>query len=367
MQIKINRNKLAAALSKVQGATGSAKTMPILSTVLLNAEDGYLKLTTTNLEVGIIEEIDVEVSKEGSICLPAKKLLEIVKTSPEKDVTITSSGTGKWAEIVSGKARFKVADLDPDDFPRIPIIDEAETVDVEAAVLANLLDKVIVSVSTDDSRYNLNGVYVEQLSTDGIKLVSTDGHRLAVVVHGALGKTEKRGHIVPRGGIQEFRKALDGADTVEMGFTGSHAVMRVGDTIIVTRLIEGDFPDYEQVIPEYSGVTVSIDRREAISIIKRVSILADDKTRGIRLDLENNTMKISTENPGTGDASEETPVEYAGEVLTMGFNARFLLEFLSTMSGKTVAVYAKDDQAALMLKCEGDQESLAIVMPMRVG
>lgn len=365
MQITINRNKLAAALSKVQGATGNAKTMPILSTVLLNAEDGYLKLTTTNLEVGIIEEIDVEASKDGSICLPAKKLLEIVKTLPENEVKITATNK-KWAEITSGKARFKMAGFDLDDFPTLPIIDEAETVDVEAAVLANLLDKVIVSASTDNTRYNLNGVYVEQLSTDGIKLVSTDGHRLAVVVHGAPGKPEKRGHIIPRGGIQEFRKALDGADKVEMGFTGSHAVMRVGDTIIVTRLIEGEFPDYEQVIPEYSGLTVSIDRREAINIIKRVSLLADDKTRGIRLDLENNIMKISTTNPGTGDASEDTPVEYAGEALTMGFNARYLLDFMATMSGKAVAVYTKDEHAPLMLKCEADQESLAIVMPMRV-
>lgn len=367
MQITINRSKLTNALSKVQGATGSAKTMPILSTVMLNAEDGYLKLTTTNLEVGIIEEIEAEATKDGTVCLPAKKLLDIVKTMPEKDVTITVSGTGKWAEIVSGKARFKVADLDTDDFPRIPVIDGAETVDVEAGVLASLLDRVIVSASTDDSRYNLNGVYVEHLSTDGIKLVSTDGHRLAVVVHGAPGKPEKRGHIIPRGGIQEFRKALDGADKAEIGFTGSHAVMRVGDTVVVTRLVEGEFPDYGQVIPEYSGVTVSIDRKEIISIIKRVSILADAKTRGIRLDLENNSLRISTENPGTGDASEETPVAYTGEALTIGFNARFLLEFLSTMSGKTVDVYAKDDTSAFMLKSEAGQESLAIVMPMRVG
>jgi DNA polymerase-3 subunit beta len=365
MKITISKNKLMAALSKVQGAVGSVHTMPILSSVLIKAEDGYLKLTTTNLEVSIIEEIEAETVVEGSICLPAKKLLDIVKEAPGAEVAI-SKAKNHWVEISSGKARFKMVGFDMDDFPRIPLVDETETVEVKASVLSSMIDKVIVSVSTDQSRYNLGGVYVEHVSDVGIKLVSTDGHRLAVVVHGSPVKEEKRGHIVPRGGIQEFRKVLDGADNVEMGFKGNHAVLRAGDTVVISRFIEGEFPDYEQVIPEYSGPSISINRKEAISIVKRVAILSDDKTRAIRLELKSGVMMLSTTNPGLGDATEEAQVEYAGEAITLGFNAKYLLEFMTVMTGETLILSAKGDQDPILLQCDKDPESIAIVMPMRV-
>ena len=366
MKITISKNKLTAALSKVQGAVGSVHTMPILSSVLIKAEDGYLKLTTSNLEVCIIEEIGAETAEEGSICLPAKKLLDIVKEVPGAEVTIAKAAN-HWVEISSGKARFKMVGFDMEDFPMIPLVDETETVEVNASVLAGMIDKVIVSVSTDQSRYNLGGVYVEQLSDEGIRLVSTDGHRLAVVAHGTYtDKSVKCGKIIPRGGIQEFRKILDGAESVEIGFKGNHAVLRAGDTVVIGRLIDGEFPDYEQVIPEYSGPSISLNRKEAISIVKRVSILSDDKTRAVRLELKDGVMTLSTTNPALGDATEEAQVEYAGEAITLGFNAKYLLEFMTVMTGETLALNAKGDHDPILLQCDKDPGSIAIVMPMRV-
>ena len=368
MKFTINSNGLVAALSRLSGASGGGKNgILILSHVRIVAREGKITLSATDLEVGIIEEIAADVSEQGSLCLPARKLLDIAKELPGRDITVKLD-KGGWAVVSSGKAVFKVPGLEAVDFPTLPSPTDANFIqDIEAGPLSEMLDKAIISISTNATRYNLNGVYVEKLSDAGILLASTDGHRLSVVGKNPGDDTaDIGGRTIPKKGVQEFRKLLDGGKAVAFGFTSAHAVMTCGTIVVTARLIEGEFPDYSQIIPELGDATVSVNRQELLKTIKRVSILSDDKTKGVKVDIKTGGIEISTTNPGIGEAQESITSDYAGRDISIGFNAKYLLEFLTVMKHEEVGLHITDELTAMIIRDGSDEEFLAIVMPMRV-
>ena len=368
MEISISKSTFLKGLQLVQSIVEKRNTMPILANALIRTGDGSIDIVATDLEVGIKETVAADIREAGSITVSARKLFEIIKELPTEKLTLKKK-ENNWVEISAGKALFSMVGIDPEDFPSFPAYEEVDFMTAEAATLREMIDKTSVAISADETRYNLNGAFIERDAAGAIKLVATDGHRLALIEKKVDGETSgigEKGHIIPRKGIQEFKKLLDEAEgTVELGFKENRAILKKGEIVIVARLIEGEFPDYKPVIPSSRENKIILNREEFIRSLRRISILSDEKTRGIKFEFRGGTLTVSTTNPGLGEAKEELEIENSGNDLTVGFNARYVLDFLNVMKEETVALFIADELSAALMQDGGKDDFLAIVMPMR--
>jgi DNA polymerase-3 subunit beta len=274
-----------------------------------------------------------------------------------------------WVEISSGKSVFNVVGIDPDDFPSFSSYDDADLMGIDAQSLKEMIDKTAVAISADETRYNLNGAFFEHSEGGQIKLVATDGHRLAFFsreIDSAGLEISDSGYIIPKKGVLEFKKMLEDSEgTVQLGFKDNRAILKKGNLVIVARLIEGEFPDYNQVIPTSRGNKISMSRAEFTRSLRRISILSDEKTKGVKFEFRENNLILSSNNPGLGEAKEELAIDYSGNDITVGFNARYMLDFLNVMTEENVTMYIADELSAALMK-DGDRDDFtAIVMPMR--
>lgn len=370
MEIKIAKETFLKSLQLIQSIVEKKSTMPVLANTLIRATGGNrIDIFATDLEVGIKESVEATVKEEGAITLSARKLFEIVKEMPEGEISMTSKDNN-WVEISCGKALFNLVGISPEDFPSFPDNEDVDFISVEAETLKEMIEKTIVAVSTDETRYNLNGTFLESMKNDKIRMVATDGHRLALTEK-AISREDidirDKGYILPRKGIQEFKKLLDeGSGKVELGFKENRAILKKDDIIIAVRLIEGEFPDYKPVIPQTRNNAVSVDRNEFIRSLRRISILSDEKTKGVKFDFRDSELTMSTTNPGLGEAKEEIAVDYTGKELTIGFNAKYVLDFLNVMEEENVTLYINDELSAALLKDGERDDFMAVVMPMRI-
>ncbi|MGZ5958312.1 MAG: DNA polymerase III subunit beta [Myxococcaceae bacterium] len=375
MELKIGVPELARALARSQGIVERKSTMPILSHVLLEArKSGELHLSATDLDIAVSGDHACDVVKEGGVAVPARQLYEIVKALPEPTASLKKT-SNNYLEVRSGPAEFRIVGLPAEDFPALPKFDKVHFVPVEPQALLGLIDRTSFAVSTDETRYNLNGVYFEP-SPGEIRMVATDGHRLAL----ALGKVDgdfklKKGVILPKKGLYELKKllaeAVEGGEEkpkADLGFVESSAIFRRPGVVLVMRLIEGMFPDYRQVIPKAGEKVVKLGRQSFLDTLRRVSILASDKAHAVKLELSKGTLRVLSQNPDLGEAKEEVTVEYAGEPLKIGFNARYLMDVLQALTCDDVALELADDLSPGVLKPrgEGEESYTAVIMPMRI-
>ncbi len=376
MELKIATSELAKALARSQGIVEKKSTMPILSHVLLEAKSGHLVVSATDLDLAVSSEHgqDCEVSKEGALAVSARHLFDIVRALPETHVTLKRAHNN-YLELKSGPSEFRIVGLPAEDFPALPRFEKVPFADIDPALLLDMLERTSFAISTDETRYNLNGVLFEP-SADALRLVATDGHRLSLVEHRTPATFGlKRGVILPKKGIQELRKLLSEAaesgeekPETKLGFVESSAVVRRPRVILSMRLIEGLFPDYRQVIPKAGEKLVKIGRERIHQTLHRVSLLSSDKAHAVKLELAKDALKVTSQNPDLGEAREEVPVEYVGEPLTIGFNARYLLDVLQVLKSKDVQLELADDLSPGVLRGteEADQGFTAVVMPMRI-
>lgn len=368
MEISIAKETFIRGLHLIQSIVEKRNTMPILANALIKTDEGRIDILATDLEVGIKESVEADVKSEGAVTLSARKLFEIVKELPTDELSLRKKDNN-WVEISSGKAQFSMVGIDPEDFPSFPSHSEVEFMKVEARVFKEMIEKTIIAVSTDETRYNLNGVFFEGMKDGGIRMVATDGHRLALSEKGVDGQKisiSEKGCIIPRKGVQEFKKLLEEEDgRVEIGFKENRAILKSGNVVVVVRLIEGEFPDYKPVIPAKNETPVSINRGEFIKSLRRISILSDEKTKGVRFDFSDKNLTLSTTNPGLGEAKEEIGIDYSGKDVTIGFNARYVLDFLNVMAEEDVTMYVTDELSAALIN-DGDRDDFTgVVMPMR--
>ena len=366
MEFRISTEALQRALYRAHGIVDRKATMPILANVLLEAADGRLRVSATDLEIGLRDEHEATIGQPGRVTVPAKHLLDIVRSLPEGEVTLRRMPNDR-VEITSGKARFRLVGASADDFPSLPDVEHVPMVDLSADVLSEMIEKTQYAVSTDETRYNLNGVYVER--RDGlVRMVATDGHRLSLIERDVGEELIlDRGVIVPRKGLAEMRRLLsERPGTVSLGFSGSNSVFRTESLVLVMRLIDGQFPDYEQVIPSSTNNTILVERETLLSALKRVRLVSGDRAPSVRITAKDGVFTISSENPDLGEASEEIEVEYQGGELGVGFNANYLVDVLSVLNDPRVRLDISDELAPGIIRPESVEGYTAVVMPMRI-
>jgi DNA polymerase III subunit beta len=379
MELVIERVSLQNSLAMVQGIVERRNTVPILGHVLIEPEGNKLKLSATDLEVGIRTEVACKASEKSSLTLNARKLFEIVREAEGDEVSFKSLDND-WIELKCGRARFKMMGLDPRSFPAMPAQSTKGSAEparkevkgdlkVAATVLATMIDKTLFAVSPDEARYNLSGVYIDSPETGMARMVATDGHRLSLIDREVAGFSMKGGAIIPRKGMAELRKLLDqaGDGEVELTLDGALAWLKRGATEVSMRLVEGEFPDYRGVIPKQSRYHVAVGRDALLSAIKRAAIFSNERYHGVKLGLSSGTLTVSSASPEMGEASETIDVEFGGDEFSIGFNASYVQQVLGVIPEGTDAVLGLSDEVSPgVISTTADSQFTYVVMPMRL-
>ena len=368
MEFSIDRGEFLQSLAPTQGVVERRNTLPILANVLLEARKD-LSVAATDLEVHIRRHCNAKVKHEGAATVGARKLHELVRELKPGEITVRSL-ENQFVEVVSGRSRVKLVGLPAADFPAFPPADAKEkpTFTVPAETLATMIDRTLFAVSTDETRAHLGGVYLTS-TNDALRFVGTDGHRLALVDQPVKDAREsEKGIILPRKGLAELRRLLDGVEgNVAATVTPNALRVQQGDVELVMRLIDGEFPNYEQVIPKAAKSKIVVDKNELLSALRRVSVVASDRARGVKLLIGEGQLTISASSPDFGEASEEIEVAYAGESLSVGFNSRYLTDVLAVLpEEQRVEIGLIDDASPGVIRAEDDDSYSYVVMPMRL-
>lgn len=373
MEFRIDKEAFLKALQKIQGIVEKRTSMPILSNVLLETVDSSLHVTATDLEVGMKSIYPADIQTQGKITVNAKKLYEIVKELPNQQI-IFSTKENDWVEIRCGKVHFNIVGLSADEFPYFPTVNEENLLEIESSLLRGMIEKTSYAICNDDTKYNLNGLFTKAETTeqDGqiLKMVATDGHRLSIAscpLNGLTGQELAKGVILPKKGVYELKKiAEENTGSLKFGFMDNSAVVKQSDSFMVMRLIDGEFPDYNRVIPKLNERTITIKKDDFTHSVRRMAILSSEKFKGIMLEISTSNIKISSSNPELGDAMEEIDVIYDGEPLTVRFNARYLLDVLAVTETDRLVMKFKDELAPSIILPENSNSFLAVIMPMRL-
>jgi len=372
MIFTIEKEVFLKGLARIQGIVEKRNTIPILSNVLIEADQDRIFLTATDLEVGMRSSYPAEIDKPGKITVSAKKVYEIIKELPEKKISFKAK-ENCWIEISCGKSVFNIVGLSSDEFPHFPEPDDTKMVPLSSYLLNEMVEKTYFSVSTDETKYNLNGILFKSEEENGkkiLRLVATDGHRLAMALRPIeTGNIEElsTGVIFPRKGIMELKKITEETESnIKLGFMDNSAVVMKKDTVVVMRLVDGDFPDYTRVIPKNNDSIIQLPRDLFLHALKRMAILSSEKSKGVKIEFKKNLLEISSSNPEIGDAHEELEINYEGENMSIGFNARYMIDILQVLDEETVNLAVKDNLSPGLITPEGDDGFLAVVMPMRL-
>ncbi len=370
MNFTIEKEVFLKGLARVQGIVEKRNTIPVLSNVLLEGGDGELCLTATDLEVGMQSTYPANIRKPGKITVSAKKLYEIIKELPDNEISFNAKDNC-WIEVECGKAHFNIVGLSADEFPNFPKPDKANFISLASNLCKEMVEKTFFAVSQDESKYNLNGIFCQvQEESKQLRLVATDGHRLSLIDK-AIEITDSdelsRGVILPRKGILELKKLADeGEGNLQLGFMDNNAVVCKDQTVIIMRLVDGEFPDYGRVIPKNNEQQASIAVDPFLHALRRMIIVSSEKSRGVKMNLKDNLLEVSSSNPELGDAREELDIEYQGPELSVGFNARYLLDILQVQNQDRINLILKDNLSPGLIKPVDEDGYLAVIMPMRL-
>jgi len=372
MEFKIDKETFLRALQKVQGIVEKRNTMPILSNVLIEATADTIFLTATDLEVGMKSSYPTSVVKEGKITVSAKKIYEIIKELADEEI-IFSTKENDWVEISCGKAHFNIVGLSPEEFPYFPKINEELFVKINSSLIREMIDKTSYAICHDETKYNLNGIFIKAQLEDNrqiLRMVATDGHRLSIAEKEFTGKIDnelQKGVIFPKKGVFELKKMTEEEeDDIMICFLDNNAVIKKGNTFVVMRLVDGDFPDYTRVMPVNNDKVIKINREIFFHSLRRMSILSSEKFKGIKFDIKSGKMEISASNPELGEAREEIDLDYAGEPLTVRFNARYLIDVLSVLEDEFVEMDLRDELSPAIMRPAASTDFRSVIMPMRL-
>ncbi|MEX2524556.1 MAG: DNA polymerase III subunit beta, partial [Gammaproteobacteria bacterium] len=363
MNINIKREDILPALQIVNGVVERRQTLPILSNLLLAAAKDKLMLTASDMEVELVAEIDKPCDEAGEITLPARKLLDICRALPE-DAEIKIQTSGDQIQVRSGKSRFTLSTLPAQEYPLVEMGDPTAEFSLSQQTLKSLLDKAAFAMAQQDVRYYLNGLLLE-MENNTIRTVATDGHRLALCNTGIELEMEQPVQIiVPRKGVQELIRLLEDSDReVTVRISGNHIQIVMDGLQFTSKLIDGKFPDYERVIPEFGKTPIVADREQLRQSLIRASILSNEKYRGVRLLLDKDRLRAIAHNPEQEEAEEEVAVKYDGPELEIGFNVSYLLDALAIIKSTQVRLTINDPNSSCLLLPEESSDCKYVVMP----
>lgn len=371
MKATIERATLLKSLGHVQSVVERRNTIPILSNVLIEATaEGTLRLMATDLDLQIVEVVAAAIDQPGAITVSAHTLFDIARKLPEGSQVQLSAADGKML-VVAGRARFNLQTLPKDDFPMIAEGELPTKFELPAETLKQLIDKTRFAISTEETRYYLNGIFFH-VQDDGVapvlKAAATDGHRLARVTiarpDGAEGMPDI---IIPRKCVGELRKLLDEVDgSVDISLSSTKIRFGLGTAILTSKLIDGTFPDYNRVIPTANDKLLKLDPKSFMEGVDRVATIASEKTRAVKMALDRDKITLSVTSPENGTAAEEVSGDYSATGFEIGFNARYLLDILGQIEGDTVEVHLADAAAPTLIRENDKASALYVLMPMRV-
>lgn len=371
MKLKIKKEEILKGLQRIQGVVEKKNTMPILSNMLLTADGSGVEIVATDLEIGLRGRYAADVEKQGAVTVSAKKMYEIVRELPSEDVQIRAED-GAGVKIVSGHSQFKLVALPKDEYPALPEVAEDGMIAIDGETLREMIKKTLYSVGENDARYVLNGLFLHMSQAKNglnIRMVGTDGHRLSMIDRVIDAKHSEESMIIPKKAMMELRRLLEEDSSkaeLRLGFSKNHALFKRDGLVMVSKLIDGNYPNYLQVVPQKSTKRVAVSKDEFAHAVKRVSILSKEKTNAVKIQLEKNQLVLSTNNPEVGEATEELPVDYTGEAITIGFNSRYLMDVVSAIDRPTITLELNDSLSPCLITEEGDEHYKCVVMPMRV-
>ncbi len=371
MKLKIEQEEMQRALQNIQGIVDKKTTMPILSHFLLNVGK-TVSLLATDLEIAFKSPISAEIIKKGSLCIPARKLFEIVK-EVEGDILLETQ-ENNWLKVTSGKSTFKLMGLPEEEYPSLPEIPQSrEELNINADTLKNMIDKTIYATGESDTRYTLNGLlmhFIPNKKTVELKVVGTDGHRISIISEEIEGKvSEEKKMILPKKAAMELKRLLEGesgSGDITIYLNKNHIFFILNETVLTSRLIEGTYPDYEQVIPKDNEKKVMLDRITFIKALRRTLIMSREKTNAVRFDIEPGKITMISINPDIGEAREELAAQYKGEQITIGYNARYLMDAVQAMEGESVKLELQEPLSPTLLVETAEKDYKCVIMPMRV-
>ena len=372
MKVTLERTDLLKSLTHVHRVVERRNTIPILSNVLLRADGGQLLLKATDLDLEISEKVAALVEQPGATTVPAHIIYDIVRKLPEgAQVALETSSDNATLEIRAGRSRFALQMLPETDFPDITAGEFTHRFTLPSRDLRSLIDATQFAISTEETRYYLNGIYMHSVATDGgdrLRAVATDGHRLArAEIPAPNGSVGMPGIIVPRKTVGEIQKLLEAPDA-EAAIEISETKIRIttGDVILTSKLIDGTFPDYGRVIPQNNDKEMLVERDEFKAAVDRVSTISSERGRAVKLAISEGRMILTVVNPDSGSATEELAIDYDSDPLEIGFNSRYLLEITSQLRGDTACFRLADAGAPTLIQDKGVEDALYVLMPMRV-
>ena len=372
MKVTVERASLLKSLGHVHRVVERRNTIPILANVLIRAEKSNLAFKATDLDLEITETIAAEVSPAGSTTVPAHMFYEIVRKLPEgAQISLEASGDRAVMAIKAGRSRFTLQTLPESDFPDLAAGDMTHSFKIGAADLKRLVDKTQFAISTEETRYYLNGIYLHGAGTgksQSLRAVATDGHRLAQVElplpSGAGGMP---GIIVPRKTVGEVQRLIEDSEAeVQIELSQGKIRFTIGDVILTSKLIDGTFPDYARVIPTGNDKELLVDKKEFEQAVDRVSTVSSERGRAVKLSLNSGRLVLSVTNPDSGSATEELEVEYAADPLDIGFNSRYLLDIAAQIEGEAAVLKLADPGSPTLIQGKDSKGALYVLMPMRV-
>ena len=372
MKTTIERSAFLKALNHVQSVVERRNTIPILSNVLLEAENGVVTLTATDLEIEVRERVEAEISQAGAITAPAHMLYDIVRKLPDGgQIELAKDENAERLTLVSGKSSFLLQTLPREDFPAMARDEMPVAFALSGTDLRRLIEKTRFAISVEETRYYLNGIYLHALEEDGaalLRAVATDGHRLArVQITQPVGAAEMPAIIIPRKTVGEVQKLLEEAEgEVSVQVSDTKISFAFDNIVLTSKLIDGKFPDYTRVIPVDNDKVLGVDAKTFAQSVDRVSAISSEKSRAVKLSLDTDSLGLSVSNPDSGNANDEISVSYQAEPLEIGFNARYLMDITSQLDGEMATFELSNSGAPTIVRDGEDTHALYVLMPMRV-
>jgi DNA polymerase-3 subunit beta len=370
MRVTLERSAFLKALNHVQSVVERRNTIPILSNVLIQASQGMVKLTATDLDVEIVESLAADVAQDGATTAPAHMNYDIVRKLPDGAQLELETGAGSdRLSIFAGRSRFQLQALPPEDFPDLAAGELTNTFNIAAGELRALIEKTRFAISTEETRYYLNGIYLHEVAQNTVlRAVATDGHRLAQAeIPRPSGAKGMPGVIVPRKTVLELVKLIEGDDReIEISLSAAKIRFNMNGLVLTSKLIDGTFPDYERVIPRNNDKLLEVDTKLFSEAVDRVSTISLEKGRAVKLNISGGKLVFTVNNPDSGSAEEEIAAGYDADPIEIGFNSRYLLDIAAQIKGSTASLQLADAGSPTIIRDPGDAQALYVLMPMRV-
>ncbi|GBC63385.1 DNA polymerase III subunit beta [Desulfonema ishimotonii] len=370
MKFVINKSDIRNVLAKVQGLTGRKTNLAITENILIEAIDGGIKIIATDLETGFEGIYPATVESKGLIAINAKKLFEITRDFPAEEILLDEV-ENRWIQIGNQNIEYHIVGMNPEDFPDSPRIEDIDFFEMDSAALKRMIEKtVIVSGAPDDKRAHINGVYFESVSGDEqncFRIVSTDGSRLSTVDYPYEGDMPTiEGVIIPKKGLHEALKFLNNDGAVQIGLKDNHFIINKQSETITIRLLEGDFPKYQDIVKKNDGHQIQMDRQLFLMMLRRMSILSTENYKGVVFNFSSNKLLVTATNPDIGESKEEMEVDFDGEVIEAAFNPKFVIDALNVVDDNTAVLHIINGERPCLIEGAEDKSYLSVVMPMRI-